>query len=1427
MNRSQRSSIGGAASAAGETFRADVAARIAVHILARRSIRELGPMNVPFRIILESGSEVDDIEVEMNGGGKAWIQAKRRLELSTDRQKPLASAFDQFVRQYVQAPALDPSRDHLVLAYESCSDPIAVLRTAVRRFRSDTPTPAQAAPDPQSQEALEKLHQIIATAWRDAGGASPHWSQISRLLSLIVFWELREGDDGRVEIDPSHLLSTVVEGEGAVAATDALRVFVSTLAKDRRGANANGLRRALRDAGIVLCHTDGFEQRIEIHLERLRTNWISHRPLGVLAADTAWSSALKSSEVFVSPRLQEHGSRSDTELRAETILERLRGGHPVAVLGHVGTGKSTLLLWCAAELATRSQTSGEPIPLLLHARELQATAWPDILERLLPGVGRAGSSLSWWVLVDGIDEVGSEAWSMLAMLKRRFQNIAGIVAAARPLTRPAPEDGFECLELTRWSEIDVERFLSSWARRDASAVERVRTQLGAQASADLLANPLTATAALLIAHEMNVLPRSRSGIVGCIAELLFRAWRRTRGDSKLEWSDVKPVLLTLAEIVVRGEPLTLERVRTAFASRGFAAAIDLPDEVERQLGILVKIDDCHFEFVHRSIAEHLVGESVRAVEAEVFMRIACAPWSREVIRHAIGISSDFEEHATVDSRLQELAVLARFTTFDVSALRAVSSAITAAADLAFAGIELARQPTEVLADAIVVVLFEEVSTWIGDSIIDQVKRVARAGGALWDAVLSRMVNRLRPSQDDPVHWYAGKELHVQDWISALLHRNAEVRTVAVDRLAPHIEDPVIQRMIFLVMSDEGYTLVGAPPALRAGLAWRRLTRDPSIADAFSLLRHRLTSSGQLKAGAAALALRPGEAPSHDIVQALRFLSDSCEIPQFVLDELTSTAEGQDALQEVWPDWTQSSRVTMATGQDRYTQCTGATPPPSSIVRARIVRACSPRLAGMDRATLEIIGARLSMLVSYELIAGGSVERALEQHLEHIPLDAQHELGALLLRSQDTRKRVLGLWPPPEGRLYPGIALEPLVEAGDDEAAAVYREFLPHSPYAWGILARQPLEGVLTHPLIRPDACMLAASVIDRTQTLDHTGSRLAVTSAATVLQNLTSAWCRDTTIMSRVWSLLDADPIHGLAAVLTATRFVELSASWREDLYARVRTNLEALVSAPNKLDLNTIVDAEHGIEWIEARQLANKFADILRRLGDLDHPLGWLALAVRWPAMSENERTDASRRVAESAIEESSTSLPFVYLERFVRAAPGVWCNELVVTIRNGGHIDGTVGIQALNLLPRDLQGQVVRVLQSSAYSQMELPWVRSGVDLQCARPADTVRRLIYELGEEVVIPSAQVMRYILDINEQVAPEALQALLGIERERGRQEGRLQGFRELLLRLLRQRFGDAVNTGVEQRFSVASVDQIATWSKRVLSAATLADLFED
>jgi hypothetical protein len=64
-------------------------------------------------------------------------------------------------------------------------------------------------------------------------------------------------------------------------------------------------------------------------------------------------------------------------------------------------------------------------------------------------------------------------------------------------------------------------------------------------------------------------------------------------------------------------------------------------------------------------------------------------------------------------------------------------------------------------------------------------------------------------------------------------------------------------------------------------------------------------------------------------------------------------------------------------------------------------------------------------------------------------------------------------------------------------------------------------------------------------------------------------------------------------------------------------------------------------------------------------------------------------------------------------------------------------------------------------------------------------------------------------------------------RQEAIQEGVKQGESAVLLRLLRQRFGSAIDAHVERRVATASSEQLDTWTMRVLTAASLAELFAD
>ncbi|MBF0426726.1 MAG: DUF4351 domain-containing protein [Magnetococcales bacterium] len=59
----------------------------------------------------------------------------------------------------------------------------------------------------------------------------------------------------------------------------------------------------------------------------------------------------------------------------------------------------------------------------------------------------------------------------------------------------------------------------------------------------------------------------------------------------------------------------------------------------------------------------------------------------------------------------------------------------------------------------------------------------------------------------------------------------------------------------------------------------------------------------------------------------------------------------------------------------------------------------------------------------------------------------------------------------------------------------------------------------------------------------------------------------------------------------------------------------------------------------------------------------------------------------------------------------------------------------------------------------------------------------------------------------------------------GKQEGRLEGKADLLLRQLRQRFGPQLPGWVEARIAAADAATIERWGDRVLTASSLEELF--
>lgn len=124
-----------------------------------------------------------------------------------------------------------------------------------------------------------------------------------------------------------------------------------------------------------------------------------------------------------------------------------------------------------------------------------------------------------------------------------------------------------------------------------------------------------------------------------------------------------------------------------------------------------------------------------------------------------------------------------------------------------------------------------------------------------------------------------------------------------------------------------------------------------------------------------------------------------------------------------------------------------------------------------------------------------------------------------------------------------------------------------------------------------------------------------------------------------------------------------------------------------------------------------------------------------------------------------------------------------------------------------------------------------------------DTLRAVFR--GPEGPDSLERVVRYILTVNGNVDQSTLEAFvireLGTEAkdivmtagqrlieqglQQGLQQGLEEGARKVLLRQLRKRFGKEVDREIEQRVAAASVEQLDVWTERVLSAATLGEVF--
>jgi hypothetical protein len=284
-----QASSGGAAAAGGMDFQHRVAAWVAVYVLAEKAASP--PWSLPADTVLEwfrceTEQPVDDLLVGTSGSGLVFCQIKRRLNLSADAGSDLASALDQFVRQFTTCRTdlpLDPARDRLVLITSpGSSEPIRVhLPNVLRRVRNLTSGQAldEAATADEERRALSEVVKHIRNSWQALLNGEPSDEELRQLLSLIRVHVLDVDVGAPGEQEAKNLLRSEVlrDPDQADQAWTALVTLCAGYAAQRSGADRAALQRELLNTGLDLKVPRSYEEDIK----RLRRH--SQQTLGALA----------------------------------------------------------------------------------------------------------------------------------------------------------------------------------------------------------------------------------------------------------------------------------------------------------------------------------------------------------------------------------------------------------------------------------------------------------------------------------------------------------------------------------------------------------------------------------------------------------------------------------------------------------------------------------------------------------------------------------------------------------------------------------------------------------------------------------------------------------------------------------------------------------------------------------------------------------------------------------------------------------------------------------------------------------------------------------------------------------------------------------------------------------------------------------------
>jgi len=343
-----------------------------------------------------------------------------------------------------------------------------------------------------------------------------------------------------------------------------------------------------------------------------------------------------------------------------SLLQALRGGTRLAIVGQVGVGKTTALAHLASQVAKRESDLGfakQLTPIFIHfldlesflenpqdpvqpifrvlQRQLPITAQP----RLLGFLRSAFSDGEILLLLDGLDELPPERFDLpktyLENLLAHYPNIRVVVAASECFVDGLSALGFEPLALAAWSQEQVNEFISRWGRLWTTHLsERIAQKTGSIPIDDVLLRGWIDTSPFYTPLEWTMLvwgayAGDSAGL--SIPQALEAYMTRFAGQSKA----LSPALATLAQAFLksRNPALTIREIEQTIgdlpAFLDNEAEAPLPEEHSRpqpgkvarpgnrvllallDVGLLREYSNERIAFSHPILVAYLAASSLR------------------------------------------------------------------------------------------------------------------------------------------------------------------------------------------------------------------------------------------------------------------------------------------------------------------------------------------------------------------------------------------------------------------------------------------------------------------------------------------------------------------------------------------------------------------------------------------------------------------------------------------------------------------------------------------------------------------------------------------------------------------------------------------------------------------------------------------------